>query len=222
VSQDLVEGRTAALQWPKPVISRVEPVEGHGAPDLAGRPGERGLRCEGVARAADEQGRTADPGEVLVATPLRLPHRLERVAEQEQPEGGQGVFGVAGDHRADAPPHRTATQDEPLGRQTGATSEHRGRLPCRRFEDGRAIWCPATGAPIRVVESKRRDACIGERVGDHNQRWRPPAGTGAVREQNAAISARPWALEVDLERRRGGHAGHRRRRPGGGAQPAGK
>ena len=222
MSEHVVEGGTAALERSKAVISRLEPVEGHGTPDPAGGPGEHGLGRQRIPGAADEQDRTADAGKVLVASPLGLPHRLERVAEQEQPEGRERVVGGAGHDRADPAAHRPPPQHEPLGREAGATGEERRRLSGGGLEDGRAIGRPPTGAAIRVVESERRDARIRERVGDRDQRRRRAAGAGAVRQQDGAIGARARTLELALEVRRRRHVGHGRRSPGGGAQPAGK
>ena len=153
-------------------------------------------RPERVAGAAHEEARHGDAREVLDAQRLRLARRVQRIAEQHEPERGERIGVVGNDERTDAAAHRPAAEHQAVGRQLRAARQLGRGFAHRCLEHGRPIRAAPPRGLVREVEAQRRDLRVGERVGDRRQRGRVHVGAGAVREQHRAIGAalRPLVL----------------------------
>ena len=110
--------------------------------------------AEGVAGAGHEQARHLEGGQVLDAQPVGPAGRVQRVADQHQAGGGQPV----GDgHRADAPAHRAAAEQDPVRRHGRLVGERAGLLHHAREELGRTVGGLAPLAAVGEVAAPHRE-----------------------------------------------------------------
>ena len=133
-------GATARLQRLVPVVGSVDPVERHLALDATRRFREVGLARHRVARPAREQHRHREPGEVVGPRLLGTSGRVQRIAEEQEPEGRHRVVVGTDDERAVPTAHRAAAEDELLGselRSRRASSAAASRVA--RVEHLRAV-----------------------------------------------------------------------------------
>ena len=179
------------MRWSAPRSSWVLPsshswVTGPGI--VAVHCGQLVGRAERVARAADEQARHVQPGEVLDAQRVRLARRVQRIADQHERLGRQRILGVTDGQRADPPAHRPAAEHETAAAQ---------RLRPRRAPPAAApAGGPGRSRPARRYgKSARTHAHRGDGLLDgHQARMRRRrAGAG---EQQQLHDARRHASRI--------------------------
>ncbi|NBU38682.1 MAG: hypothetical protein EBS32_10710 [Actinobacteria bacterium] len=124
-------------------------------------------RAERVTHAGHEQARHRDPRQVLRAQLLRFRRRVQRVRDEDESRHLQRVIGVRRGHRAHAPTHRTATDDEPGRGHPEGLGERAHLVAHTREEHGRTVRCAASRAPVWEVDPQHRDGC--ERLLDRDE-----------------------------------------------------
>src|SRR5262249_17932033 len=131
-----------AARWAQVVVAALDPADA----DRGREPVARHVvgDAEGIARALHDQRRRADPLEVGGAQALRLPGRVERVAEADEPARADLVR----EQPRHAPSERLAADREPRG-----TAEALDPLAPGREQHGRPVERAAHAgfAPLRHV-----------------------------------------------------------------------
>ena len=118
---------------------------------------------EGVAGARHEQARHLEGREVLDAQALRSAGRVQRVAHEHQPGGGQPIGHGQG---ADAPAHRPAAEHDPVGGHAGDGGEPSRLLHHAREELRRTVRSLPPLAAVREVAPLDRKGRQGLFDGD--------------------------------------------------------
>ena len=127
---------------------------------------------------------------MLRAELLGLAGRMQRIAEEQEAEGGHGLFFGAGDEGAVPAAHRAPPEDEASGRQAAAVGQGGGGFPGGGQEDGRAIGSPPAGGAVGVVEAGRGNPGRGEAGRDGQQGGSIAVRPGAVGEEYGPVDGR--------------------------------
>ncbi len=146
------------------MIAPLDPMQsGAGTETADHRVQEVGPR-EGIPRSLDEQHGHGDLGEVPVPELVRLPRRMERVGEENEPVRGRPRGHDLG---GDPAPHGAAAVNEARRRED--VPDVLGDGPGRRFEQGGRIG-PSL-ASLGVEEVVEHDAAAGarERIGQADE-----------------------------------------------------
>src|SRR5579862_9055788 len=121
------------------MVTAVDPHVGNGSGDECGGVLELFRRAEGVATSRDEETWNAKRREVRGAQTLRPSGRVEGIAHERQPGGGE-----SGPHHRGADPaaHRATTEEDRCRADLKAGRERVRMLPDRVLEDALRVGPP--------------------------------------------------------------------------------
>ena len=154
---------------------------------------ELGRRTERIALAGDQQHRHRDLRKVLHPQVLRLPRRMQRVAQQDQPGRRQPLRHR---HRAHPAAVGAATQHQPvrrdagLGDQLGRLLRPGGRSPPAALS-GTRLPCRRYGKSTRRARQRRTAASTATRVC-----WSRSAPAPGVSSSAPAFELVPAAIDA--------------------------
>lgn len=185
------------------MVGGVEPTEAHWSGNRARLGGKLVTAGERVTSSADEQAGNRQAPEVLGPQPIGPAGRVQRIAEQQKPEGVEGRLvpgcwvagppggGRADRHRAHATTHRAASEHQSLRSQAGAPGEQTGRGSHRDVQHRRPIGRAAARISVGEVEPERGNCSPSQLPGHGPQRRCIEVRTGPMGQQDSPVGPGP-------------------------------
>lgn len=185
------------------MVGGVEPTEAHWSGNRARLGGKLVTAGERVTSSADEQAGNRQAPEVLGPQPIGPAGRVQRIAEQQKPEGVEGRLvpgcwvagppggGRADRHRAHATTHGTPPEHQPVGGQARPSGEQTGRGSHRDVEHRRPIGRAAARISVGEVEPERGNCSPSQLPGHGPQRRCIEVRTGPMGQQDSPVGPGP-------------------------------